>query len=181
MSLFAAGRAFTASDRASSAMRLLVFFYTTLLLTGAVVSQQSAESKGSPVLLHGTPVFQIQWGYGNFPPEYRASVITSKLKAVADDPTIKPEVKLVPNELGIDIVAGNVLLGSVFPGDARASGLSKEELAQQWKSAIERSIVDYRARYGWQRRVARGVAVLLLIGLCALLLMVVRRVTHALS
>src|SRR5262249_18401275 len=37
------------------------------------------------------------------------------------------------------------------------------------------------ARYGWQRRVVRSVAALLLLGLCGVLLIAVQRLTHALS
>ena len=153
-----------------------------VFLTAPLVAfQQTSPAKGYPVLLQGNPVVEIQWGYGNFSPDSRASIISSKLKRIADDPTIKPEIRLVPNELAIDLKAGDVILGSVFTGDAKAAGISKEELAQRWKTAMERSIVDYRERYGWQRRVGRLLAALLLIGLCAILFVVVRRGTQALS
>lgn len=155
--------------------------WALLLITAPAVSQQSGPAKGSPVLLQGNPVFEIRWGYGNFSPEHRAALISSKLKRVADDPTVKPEIKLLPNEMAIDLMAGDVIMGSVFAGDGKAAGVSKEELAQQWKSAIERSIVDYRVRYSWQRRVGRLLAALLLIGLCVVAMVVVRRATQVLS
>jgi small-conductance mechanosensitive channel len=180
MSPRAAGATFTVSPTTRKPLLVLIAAILLLAVT-AEAQNQSTNTKSYPVLLQGTPVFEIQWGYGNFSPQYRASLITEKLKRVADDPTIKPEISLVPNQMGIDLVAGDVLLGSIFAGDAKAAGVSQEELAQRWQSAIGRSIVDYRARYGWQRRVARGVAFVLLVALCALLLMAVRRGTHALS
>ena len=152
-----------------------------LLTTSLVALQQTSQAKGKPVLLEGTPVFEIQWGYGDFSPEHRASLISSKLRHIADDPTIKPEIRLLPNELAIDLAVDDIIIGSVFSGDAKAAGVSKEELAQRWKTAMERSIIDYRVRYGWQRRVARGLAALLLIGLCIGLLVTVRRGTNALA
>jgi small-conductance mechanosensitive channel len=154
---------------------------TVFLATGLVALQQPSQAQRYPVVLEGNPIFEIQWGYGNFSAEYRASLISSKLRRIADDPTIKPEIRLQPNELAIDLTAGDVFLGSVFSGDAKAAGVSKEELAQQWKSAMERSVVEYRGRYSWQRRVARLLAALLLIGLCVILFVVVRRGTQALS
>jgi small-conductance mechanosensitive channel len=176
------GTAYAALRAAARWKRQLTLISATLLLAVMAAAQNPpAPAKSYPVTLEGAPVFEVQWGHGNFSPQYRASLITEKLKRIADDPTIKPEISLLPNEMGIDMLAGDVLLGSVFPGDATAAGVSKEDLAQRWRSAMERSMIAYRARYSWQRRVARGVAALLLIGLCAVLFLAVRRGTHALS
>ncbi len=166
---------------ANGRLRLALTLAALLVAVMAASQNPPPQSKSYPVLLEGNRVFEIQWGYGNFPAEHRASLITSKLKRIADDPTIKPEIKLLPNELAIDLAAGDFFLVTVFNGDAKAAGVSKEELARRWQSAIEQSIVDYRARYGWKRRVARGVIALLLIGLCGVGLIAVRQTTQALS
>jgi small-conductance mechanosensitive channel len=177
-----AGATFAASrDTARRKCRLTLFLATLLLAVMAAAQKPPAQPKSYPVLLEGTPVIEIQWGYGNFSPEYRASLITTKLKGIADDPTIKPEINLVPNEMAIDLLAGDVLLGSVFQGDAKAAGVSKEELAQRWQSAMEQRIALYRAHYSWQRKVVRGIAALLLLTLCVWLLLALRRWTRALS
>jgi small-conductance mechanosensitive channel len=177
-----AGATFAASRDMAPQKRLPALICATFLMAAMAASQKPpAEPKSYPVLLEGTPVIEIQWGYGNFSPEYRASLITEKLKHVADDPTIKPEINLLPNELAIDMVAGDVFLGSVFPGDARVAGVSKEELARRWQSAMEKRIALYRAHYSWQRKVLRGIAALLLLTLCVLLLMGLRRWARVLS
>jgi small-conductance mechanosensitive channel len=153
-----------------------------MLLPLMAASQNPAsEPKSYPATLEGAPVFEIHWGYGNFSAQYRASAITEKLERVADDPTIKPEISLLPNEMAIDMKAGDVFLGSVFEGDAKAAGVSKEELARQWKSEIERSVVDYRDRHRWYHHLVRSLAGVLLLLMAVWLVTALRRRTQALS
>jgi small-conductance mechanosensitive channel len=124
-------------------------------------------------------VIEIRWGYKTFTPATRAARIGSELKRISDDPSA-PRISVVPEETTVDVMSGETLLASVFEGDAEAAGTGKEELAQQWASAMQRAVDAYRTEHSLRLRLTRVALALLTIAVCIALLFVLREVTRRL-
>ncbi len=150
-------------------MRSLIAAAVLLGLTGVIRAQ------GSPVTLGDQVLFQINWGYGHYTPEFRAKGISNRLWKVAADPLASATVTLVPAELSTDLFAGDVLVVSVFDGDARAANVSRDALARQWAGAIEQSINHYREQHRIRNVVVRWAAAIAILAGCFYLLLRSRR------
>ena len=87
------------------------------------------------VTLAGKPVITVHWGYGNFTPAIRAQGMASRLQKVASDSAIPLDLTLESSPLGINIRCGDVILASVFIGDAAAENTTIDALAQQWSNS----------------------------------------------
>lgn len=135
-------------------------------------SQPSENRPLYPVTLDRRVVLQISWGYKNFSAPLRAAAIQQRLDEVANDVSLLEVATTNPTDLTIDVLVGDRLVVSVFDGDARQAGISKEVLAQQWQNAITQAIVRYRHEHTRQKLILRIVlTVLILVGTIALLLL----------
>ncbi len=150
-----------------------------VLATCGVILSAHAQSipASSPVVLDGDTVITIHWGYGNSTPAVRARAVEARLKAVAEDSGVPLKLTPQPSPLTIDIRCGNVILVSVFTGDAEAENTTREALAQQWSNSFLASMRDHRERYSWRQAVLRSVFALLIIVFCIVLLIFIRRYT----
>jgi hypothetical protein len=77
-------------------------------------------------------------------------------------------------------MSGETLVASVFDGDAKAAGIGREELAQQWAAAMQRAVDDYRVEHGWRVKLTRLSLGILTIILGVGLVVVIRAVTRQL-
>jgi len=80
----------------------------------------------------------------------------------------------------VDVMSGETLIASVFDGDAKAAGIGREELAQQWAAAMQRAVDDYRVEHGWRVKLTRLSLGILTIILGVGLVVVIRAVTRQL-
>jgi small-conductance mechanosensitive channel len=130
-------------------------------------------------MLEGREVIEIRWGYKTFTPAVRAAHIASELKKLGGNPSA-PRISVAPEESTVDVMSGESLIASVFDGDAKAAGISKEELAQRWASAMQQAVDAYRTEHGMRLRLTRLALALLTVAACILLLVVTREVTDRL-
>lgn len=140
----------------------------------------SSPSPPALVVLDGQPVFEIRWGYKTFTPAGRAAHISQRLEQLSKDPAA-PQFTVAEEETTTDVMSGDILVASVFDGDAKAAGADKVQLAQRWASAMQKAVHDYRARHSVRLRLIRGLLGLLIIGLIVGALLLVRTATRRLA
>lgn len=121
------------------------------------------------MLLDGKEVFRVPWGYKTFTPAFRAEHISQRLKRLGDDPSA-PRLSVQPEDAIVDVMAGDTLIATVFDGDAKAAATSKEALARQWASAMQRSVDAYRLEHSLRLKSTRIALALLIILVCTVLL-----------
>jgi small-conductance mechanosensitive channel len=148
-----------------------------LLCVLAFHAPAQSPPAGFPVHLDGKTVITVRWGYANFTAAVRADGISKRLKTIADDPSIPLQLTMQPSELSINIQSGDTVLASVFDGDARLEGTTKEELAKTWSASFLAALQAYRAAYGWRQIATRVALALLTIAFCIWLLLLIRRYT----
>ncbi len=148
----------------------------------AFPSQQRASQTppgGAPVILDGRNVVEIRWGYKTLTPVARAARISKILKEIGNDPSA-PRFSVQPEEVTVDVMSGETLVASVFDGDAKAAGTSREELAHQWATAMQREVDRYRAEHSWRLKLIRlSLGILTILG-CVGLLVLIRAVMRQL-
>jgi small-conductance mechanosensitive channel len=165
-------------------MRKPVFLKLLLaLLLGSwsLLAIAQNTSSGSPVLLDGKAAITVRWGYANYTAAVRAEGISERLKKIADDPDIPIQLTTQPSEFGINIQSGDTILVSVFEGDARLAGTTKEELAKTWSDSFVTALHAYRSEYGWRQITIRAAQTLMTIAVCILLLLLIRKSTKRLA
>jgi small-conductance mechanosensitive channel len=98
----------------------------------------------APVVLDGATLFRVR-GFSLYPAEERARIISDRIAEVARARTIPPdEVRAVPVEDVIDIVAGDHVLMVVTDADARFVGVDRRALAQATVERIQRGLRSFR-------------------------------------
>lgn len=152
-----------------------------LICICALFASAQSTTTSVPVILDNKTVITIHWGYANFTPQIRASGIALRLKALASDPTTRLDLIQEPTPLGINIRCGDVIVASVFAGDALTENTTKEALAQQWSKSFLAAMQNYRAEYGWREIVLRVTLALLTIAACIWLLLLIRRYTDRIA
>lgn len=94
--------------------------------------------RGAPVLLDGEEVFRIQGPVGAFTPEARADAVSQRLKDLDSNPfSPVPALKVVDDGVNSNVVAGDLVLFSVTPEDARLAGLERARLAQDRAARLQ--------------------------------------------
>ncbi len=109
------------------------------------VTELEAEmATTAPVELDGDRLFWVR-GISAYPAEQRAGRIRDRIEALARNPDFRAEqLRLVESDLGVNIVAGEQLVMSVFEADARMEGVRRSVLATKNLDRIRQAIADYR-------------------------------------
>ncbi|MFL6618776.1 MAG: mechanosensitive ion channel family protein [Povalibacter sp.] len=104
-----------------------------------------STAEASAVVIDGTPLFKVA-GSHSFPSEKRAHDVGLRIEEAANTPSITPQdIRVLPQEGRIDIVAGSKHLLAVVDSDARLEGLSRSDAAQVRSLIIQQTITRYRA------------------------------------
>ncbi len=158
---------------------IVIGFFVFILCAAGAFAQ--AGMKPAFVTLGNKKVIEIGWGYKSITPEMRARAISERLKGLATAPSSPPAFTLQSLDKTVDIMAGEQIIASVFPGDAERAGKSQEELAKEWSRALESSVTEYRVQHSWQRITLRIVTAVLALAACVVLLLSMRRLMLVLS
>ena len=127
----------------------------------------------APVVLDGATLFRVR-GFSLYPAEERARTISDRIWKAARTWTIAPEdVRAVPVEDAIDVVAGDLVLMVVTEADARFAGVDRRALAQASIDRIQRGLRAYRQardpavllRAAWRSLLATALLIAGLVGL----------------
>jgi small-conductance mechanosensitive channel len=103
---------------------------------------------GQPVVLNSKTLFTLA-EVPNYPAKGRAANSANRIRAVAENPRIDTSTITASSyKEPITIIgAGNELIMPVLEEDARAMGMSRQELALQWTRELRNSIDDYRRQH----------------------------------
>lgn len=123
-------------------------------------SPTTTQQTGAAVVLGDETLFYIQARIASFSPEFRAQVVSNRIKAFAKDTDVGLDtLKIVDNEATaiVDIRADDRILVTIADVDAVAVGRSRQELANQYLQSIKASVAEFRASFSVQN-ILRGVA-----------------------
>ena len=120
------------------------------------------------VSMDGEVLFRVH-GVTAYPADRRAQNITARMQAIAADPLIQPHAIHVEEvEDRSTILAGDHFVMSVFDGDAKLEGVSRQILAETIRARVAEAIVSYRhersSRVLLIDTAYAGVATIILIG-----------------
>lgn len=133
--------------------------------TVEVAPAQPPKPMFSPaaVTIDGKRVIEIKWGIGSISPEFRANAITERLIRLARDSSQTINLTVQQSDLTIDVMQGDLIVASVFGGDAAAAGVSQELLARSWQISFTQAINEYRVERSRGRILQRiGLTILVL-------------------
>jgi small-conductance mechanosensitive channel len=111
----------------------------------ADLSAVEAESiSTAPVMLDGKTLFRVR-GVSSYPAQERAGAIAGRINAVAGDRALSPgDLRAVDAGDRSNLLAGDLLLMSVFENDARIEGVDRHLLAQLYLKRVTEAVQAYR-------------------------------------
>ncbi len=110
-----------------------------------------APMEKSPVRFEDRDLFFISSRVLSLSPKDRAEIISKKIRKIAKDPFIEPSgIATVPQEAGVDIVAGDIILMTVTEADARQAGIPVATLALENAGSIRKALTEYRKATSWE-------------------------------
>lgn len=119
-----------------------------LLLPVLLIGQE--PPKPAPVVVDGLTVLTVKASLGSFSPEVRAEAIRKRILELGDGSPEKPVDVRLRNESGLLIIeAAGQMIMAISDTDAKAEGVSQEQLARVNAEAIRRALEDYRAMHKW--------------------------------
>jgi len=130
----------------------------------AIAAQSQPKFQPVPVEIDGKKVIEIAWGVGSISSEIRAKAITERLIKLSRDTSQTINLTTNQADTSVDVMQGDLILASVFDGDAAAAGTSREQLARTWQTAFAQTAVQYRAEHSRERMFIRvGLTLLVLV------------------
>ncbi len=125
----------------------------------------------APVRFEDRDLFFISNRVLSLSPKDRAEIISRKIGRIAKDPFVEPSgIATVPQETGVDIVAGDIVIMTVTEADARQAGIPVATMALENAESIRKALAEYRSATSWES-ILKGVlyTILLTVALVALL------------
>jgi small-conductance mechanosensitive channel len=114
---------------------------------------------GAPVIVNDEVLFRIQTRLGSISPTERAALISEHISRLANNPFVSEIVITVIDSEGMtDVVAGEDIIVTVTDADAAAEGRERQELAQEWATAVQSAIIAGQSSQGGQA-LATGLAI----------------------
>ncbi len=99
--------------------------------------------EGAPVVVNGQELFRLQARAGSITAPERADIVSEHISQLANNPfTSEVTVTVVDSQGATDIVVGEEVLVTVSAADAIATGRDRQELAQEWATAIQTAITE---------------------------------------
>jgi small-conductance mechanosensitive channel len=104
---------------------------------GQAPTDTTTPAPQAPVVLAGDTLFVIQTSLGPFGPVERAERIATQLTRILNDPTRSDDtIAVAVGQASTDILVGDVTVTTVTDADARAAGVTREELVAQRVAAV---------------------------------------------
>ncbi|MGH7739324.1 MAG: mechanosensitive ion channel family protein [bacterium] len=158
---------------------LLVVLFTSFFAPSFGSAKSGSGGREKPhsasVVFDGNKILTIQTSIQSFTPEDRAAAIAGKLRKLTAVPLLKPEaITAQAGDGSTDLVDGDLIVMSVTDADARASGLSRDQLALQDLGVLRQSLENYRKRYSLKAVIKGGIEALLASVFLIALLVVLR-------
>jgi len=107
----------------------------------------SEKIEPATVMLNDKVLFKIKTAVASFTPEDRAKLNSQRIEEVAKDDSLSPddvEIKNSPHSNYTTIVLNKKTLVTITEDDAKVVGLTRQELADEYREIIQDSISLYR-------------------------------------
>lgn len=117
------------------------------LLPAAAAGQAAPPGESVPVVLDGITLFHLTGSLGDYTPAQRALDVAGRLERAARDESVDPARVAATDVEGTAVMSGDRTLVIVLDEDARAAGLSRQELARRIAAAVQRGLIEYRHRH----------------------------------
>lgn len=111
------------------------------------IDSMRATAKAYPVIgFFKDTIMLIYNKLGSFTAKERAKALSLRIKKLADIPSFNDSsLKLVPNDIIIDIICDETIIMSITENDAIWANLSKMELAEKYKRIITDKVLEYKS------------------------------------
>jgi small-conductance mechanosensitive channel len=149
-----------------------------ILAAGAAFAQNSPAGK---VQMKGKTLFVINSGIEQLTPEERAQAISRRLQTILNSPPAKMETHIGKADAGLQVMIGNEPIVTVTEGDAKAAGISQQELAEQWAATIQQNMSESAAEGSWRALLLRVGLTILILAAALVILILLRRGRRALK
>ena len=104
----------------------------------------SGQITVSPVKLDGNVLFNLR-GVSSFPAEQRSKDVSNRIKTIAADYSIQPDMVKITQEVNHSVIyAGNLIITRIYDADAALEEIERELLAQTIQLKIKKAIETYR-------------------------------------
>ena len=141
---------------------------------------QEATVQGTVHVNHHT-LFVLSSGIEKLTPEERAEAISRRLQVIANSPPGSIETRLENSEEGVQILIGNQVIVTVTASDAKAQGITTQELAAQWAETIKGGITQSSKEEAWRTTLQRVLLSILIFGVAIGLVILLRRARRVLA
>lgn len=128
------------------AARLVLVACILLTISVAAHAQHRVRSSGAAVRLGDQTLFYLYGSVGSFDVKERARLVTERLQAIANDPSISVD-EIQTREVGgaSEIHVGETVLVAIVKADTDALGLPPATVAERYVQQIRHTVADYRA------------------------------------
>lgn len=116
-------------------------------LPGAAAAQAVPPGQGAPVVLDGVTLFHLAGSVGDYTSAQRAFDVAGRLERAARDARVDATRVAASDLEGTAVMSGDRMLLIVLDDDARAAGMSRQELARRIAAAVQRGLLEYRQRH----------------------------------
>lgn len=164
------------------ALLLLIFTVATFAIAAPKTTQQAPPAQDVPklpagqVMLDGKSLFTVQEKILSLTPEDRASLISTRLAKLAQNPLFRPEtITTVESETTTDISTGELIIMTVTEKDAEAAGKPRSELARYYAEIFRSAITESSNAYSIRSIVIGALYTLLATVVLVALLIVISR------
>jgi len=132
-----------------------------LIFAAALCSLLRGQESGAPVIIDGREVVRVYGSVGAFSAQDRAPEIKRRIIALAEKGFGGGiGTRAVPSENATAVVAGSAIVMAVNDVDAESAGVSQDELAGRYATAIQKAIEGYRDRHSISKYVVATVKTL---------------------
>ena len=144
-----------------------------LLLFAAAAFAQKAPS--GEVRVDGKTLFVLNSGIEQLTPAERADAINRRLLTILKSPPAQVETHLQKADAGIQVMIGSEMIVTVTEADAKAAGISQQELAGKWAATIRQNMSESATEGSWQALLRRVLSAALILVVALGILILLRR------
>jgi small-conductance mechanosensitive channel len=111
----------------------------------ADLAQLEQDTPTAPVMIDGVSLLRVR-GVSSLPAGQRATVIASRIREIAANPSIRPDaLRIEETEVSSRIAADGQLVMNVYDADAKVEGVPRQVIANLYLEKIRSAVVSYRA------------------------------------
>ncbi len=130
---------------------------------GSPSAPQPAAVSSAAVTLGGLPVMVLRARPLSLSADERAQRVSERLRKISRDPLADADrISVAEGDGASDIALDDFVIMSVTDRDARASGLTRQELAQEYAGVIRQAVLTYRGDYSFRALLSGSLYALLL-------------------